>query len=119
MLPGSGPPTPSTPQPPTTPPITKRLLFEQILPGVTLPALHHLKGQAQQMARKTVLSLAVNPQLTNKHVCSQDNTKTESLLSHLNGQLSICIRRLDSLKAKTDKLETENGNHGVFDQPVT
>lgn len=36
---------------------TKRLLFEQILPGVTLSVLHHLKGQAQQMAEKTVLSM--------------------------------------------------------------
>lgn len=26
-------------------PITKRILFEQILPGVTLPEPHHLKGQ--------------------------------------------------------------------------
>lgn len=43
-----------------------RLLFEQTLPGVTLTALHHLKGQAQQMARKTVLSLAINSQLTTK-----------------------------------------------------
>lgn len=56
--------------------ITTRLLFEQILPGVTLSALHHLKGQTQQMAWKTVLSLAVNPQLTNKSVCSSDGAWT-------------------------------------------
>lgn len=43
---------------------TKRLLFEQILPGVTLSVLHHLKGQAQQMAEKTVLSM------TKKKNCS-------------------------------------------------
>lgn len=74
-------------------PITKRLLFEQILPGVTLSALHHLKGQAQQMAWKTLLSLAVNPRLTNEHVCSQDNTEAESPLSRLREQLSICIQK--------------------------
>lgn len=48
-----------------------RLLFEQTLPGVTLTALHHLKGQAQQMAQKTVLSLAINSQLTTKCVRGQ------------------------------------------------
>lgn len=45
---------------------TKRLLFEQIRPGVTLSVLHHLKGQAQQMAEKTVLSMTKKLQLTTR-----------------------------------------------------
>lgn len=66
--------------PPLTPPhSTKRLLFEQILPGVTLPVLHHLKGQAQQMAEKTLLSMTIKLQLTTK----QDDVLTLDVIGRL------------------------------------